>query len=117
MGDAAGNATAAARLAGYSVSIARKQGSRLLGRPRVQAAIEERATSDPAVWSRHERQQFWTLVASGTGCFVKAPLKERLKASELLARSCGDFVEKRLLQVEGNGSLTLEQLLGKSREP
>ena len=36
-------------------------------------------------------------------------VRDRLKASELLARSQGDFVEKRLLQLEGNAGLTLSR--------
>ena len=49
---------------------AEKQASPLLGKVGIQQAIAERATSDPAVWTLRERQQFWTAVASGTVRFI-----------------------------------------------
>ncbi len=104
MGAAAGNATQAARLAGYSKTTAEKQASRLLGKVGVQQAITERTNADPAVWTRRERQAFWTAVASGTGRFTTASLHDRLKASELLGKSQADFVERH----EHTGTLLLE---------
>jgi phage terminase small subunit len=103
MGSAAGNATHAARLAGYSLKTARKQGSRLLTKGNIRAALEQRTQADPAVWTREERQRFWTSVASGTGAFADAGLRDRLKASELLGKSQADFVERH--QVEAGASL------------
>lgn len=103
MGAAAGNATKAARLAGYAKSTAEKQASRLLGKVGVQQAIAERTQNDPAVWTREERQRFWTAVASGAGRFAKAPLRDRLKASELLGRSQADFIDRH--EIDAGGSL------------
>lgn len=97
MGEAAGNATKAARLAGYANSTAEKQASRLLGKVGVRRAIDERTKSDPAVWTREQRQRFWTDVARGAGRFAKASVRDRLKASELLGRSQADFVERHQL--------------------
>jgi phage terminase small subunit len=94
MGPAAGNATKAALMAGYSEATARKQGSRLLTFVDIQRAIDERANSDPVVWTREDRQRFWTAVASGAPGYQDAPLRDRLKASELLGRSQADFTDK-----------------------
>src|SRR5687768_7613004 len=107
MGEAAGNATKAAIRAGYSRSTARKQGSRLLTKGNIRAAIEERTNDRPEVWDRERRQSFWTEIASDESI----PVRERLKASELLARSQGDFVEKRLLELRDNGAMTLAELI------
>jgi S-adenosylmethionine:diacylglycerol 3-amino-3-carboxypropyl transferase len=97
MGEAAGNATRAARLAGYAKSTAEKQASRLLGKVGIQRAIADRTKNDPAVWTREERQRFWTDIARGTGAFAEATLRDRLKASELLGRSQADFIERHQL--------------------
>ena len=114
MGDAAGNATHAARLAGYSSKTARKQGSRLLTKGHIRAALAQRAQDDPAVWTREERQRFWTAIARGAdGGYPEASLRDRLKASELLGKSQADFLDR----IEHSGQLTLEQALTASREP
>lgn len=103
MGEAAGNATKAARIAKYSAATARAQGSRLLTKVNIQRAIAERTQNDPAVWTRQERQAFWTAIASGSGAFHQASLRDRLKASELLGRSQADFVERH--EINAGGSL------------
>jgi phage terminase small subunit len=94
MGKAAGNATKAAELAGYSQKTCRQQGARLLTKVSIQAAIKQRAESDPLARSREERQQFWRDVMAGTGKFAKTAMKDRLKASELLGKTQGDFVQR-----------------------
>lgn len=113
MGTAAGNATKAAVLAGYSNKTARKQGSRLLTKGHIMNAIEKTAQSDPGVWTREDRQRFWTAVASGAASYQQASLKDRLKASELLGRSQADFVER---QEHRHSGLTLEELVAGSNE-
>ena len=112
MGAAAGNATKAARLAGYAKTTARKQCHRLLAKVGVQQAIHERAQSDPAVWTREHRQRFWTAVASGAVSYKGAALRDRLKASELLGRSQADFTDR----LEHSGKVTLEEALTASRQ-
>ena len=107
MGQASGNGTKAAILAGYSRTTARKQASRLLTKGNILSAIEERSQRDELTWSREQRQAFWTQIAADE----KMAVRDRLKASELLARSQGDFIEKRLLQVEGNGHVSLAELI------
>ena len=56
MGEAAGNGTKAALLAGYSPVTARNQASRLLTKGYIQSAIEERSQRDVLTWSREQRQ-------------------------------------------------------------
>ncbi|MEQ1897732.1 MAG: terminase small subunit [Vicinamibacterales bacterium] len=80
LGDAAGNATRAAALAGYSLKSARRIGTRLSSEFHIQHAIDERTWRDPGVWTREQRQQFWTRIANDP----ETPMRERLKASELL---------------------------------
>jgi phage terminase small subunit len=110
---ASGNATKAAQQAGYSARTASQIGYRLLRKVQIQQAIAERTANDPAVWTREDRQRFWTNVANGAAGFAKASLRDRLKASELLGKSQADFVER----VEHSGKLTLlEEALTASRQ-
>lgn len=108
---ASGNATKAAEKAGYSKKTSSQIGYRLLRKVQIQRAIAERTEKDPAVWTREQRQQFWTAVARGTAAYEGATLRDRLKASELLGRSQADFIERR----EHNSGSTLEELLSQSR--
>lgn len=93
-----GNATEAARAAGYSSKTAYSQGQRLLKNAEVAEAIRERegARTGALVATREARQEFWTAVMMNE----ELPMKERLRASELLGRSEGDFLEKSAVQVE-----------------
>lgn len=94
MGPAAGNATEAARLAGYSAKTAGSQGSRLLKKANIRQALQTRVEADPKVADRAARQEFWSKVMEGRGKFAKVPWRDRLKASELLGKSQGDFIER-----------------------
>jgi phage terminase small subunit len=89
-----GNATKAATEAGYSRKTASQIGYRLLRKVQIQRAIAERTQNDPIVWTREDRQRFWTAIASGATRFERAPLRDRLKASELLGRSQADFIDR-----------------------
>jgi len=91
---ATGNATKAAAQAGYSKRTASQIGYRLLRKVQIQRAIAERAANDPVVWTREDRQRFWTAIASGASAYAVATLRDRLKASELLGRSQADFIER-----------------------
>ena len=88
-----GNASEAARQAGYSERWATKFGPNLIGKNReIAAAIREREEKrvNSLILSREERQIFWSNV-------VRDPdedMKNRLKASELLGRSEGDYLER-----------------------
>ena len=69
MGQAVGNATEAARLAGYKGNriTLESTGRENLGKPRIREAINERAEADPAVATRKERQQFWRMLLELAG--------------------------------------------------
>lgn len=107
-----GNGTAAARLAGYTGNdnVLSVQAARLLRDARVVEALREREASrrphsplGQHIATRAERQAFWTKVMLD----VDAELAQRLKASELLGKSEGDFLER----LEVGAAQTLEQLV------
>lgn len=87
-----GNHTQAAIDAGYSAKSAEKIGRDLLRIPTVAKAIREREAKEikPLIANRQKRQEFWTKVMNDR--WAKMP--DRLKASELLGKSEGDFLEK-----------------------
>ena len=87
MGEAGGNATEAARLAGYLAP--GTEGHRLLQYAEIQQAIDQRVENRPDIATREERQTFWTSAMRG-----EIEGLDRLKASELLARSQADFVDR-----------------------
>lgn len=96
-----GNATEAALQAGYSEKTARITAAKLLSKGNIQEALKEREDKRLAslIATREERQQFWTTLMRDED----RKEVDRLKASELLAKSEGDFLERR--EVTGpNGS-------------
>ncbi len=103
----AGNATDAARKAGYSGNDAtlRQVGHENMMKPDIAAAIAAR--QEPArtarIATREQRQVFW----SETMLDPEVPLSDRLRASELLGKSEADFLTK----IEHTGKFTLEQWL------
>jgi phage terminase small subunit len=101
IGEARGNATDAARRAGYAHPD--PEGARLLGDARVSAAILAfRETVEAAtVATVEELRTLWTAIARGevqdvTRDGEKAPagLAARLRASELLGKSQGAFLDR-----------------------
>jgi phage terminase small subunit len=105
MGEAAGVGAQAARLAGWkgTAKALSEQARRLLLRDDVKAMMTARVKEDPAVLSREDRQRFWSAVMRGDpikvlveGQEIEAapPIAARLKASELLGKAQGDFVER-----------------------
>mgnify|MGYP006372148307 FL=1 len=109
MGQAAGNATEACRLAGYkgNANTLRVVGTQNLAKPAVRSAIEARVEEDPAVATREQLQRFWTDVALGKGEHAALEMRDRLKASELLGKSQAVFVEK----VEHSGKVQVASAL------
>jgi phage terminase small subunit len=109
----AGNGTAAARAAGYrgSDNVMAQIARRNLRIPELAQVIRLREVEEfrPAVLSRHERQLFWSQVAMDK----TESIAVRLRASELLGKSEGDFVER----VEATTTVTLEQLVLASFAP
>lgn len=97
MGEANGNATEAARIAGYKGDTHQLQvmGSENLLKPVISAALAKRQEDDPLVAGREVRQRFWTRVMAGEeGDESRNPMGNRLRASELLAKTGGDFGPK-----------------------
>lgn len=92
MGQAAGNGTEAARLAGYkgNAKVLGVQASRLLAKANIQKSVSERVKSDPLVADREERQRFLTSVIRNPEYSVS----DRLKAVDLQAKAQGDYIEK-----------------------
>lgn len=87
-----GNATEAAKVAGYSEKSAEKIGRDLLRNPTVAEAIRARESQaiKPLIASRQKRQEFWSMTMQDTA----EDMRNRLKASELLGKSEGDFLSK-----------------------
>lgn len=105
-----GNATEAARIAGYEGddNTLGVTGHELLRNPKIKAEIDKReeANLKSLIATREERQKFWTEVMKAQ----EQDMKDRLRASELLGKSEADFVEK----VEHSGKLTLAELVAGS---
>jgi phage terminase small subunit len=105
MGQAAGNATEAARLAGYKgndITLG-AVGAENLKKPQIIEALKERVDDCPLIMSRKELQEFWTRVAKGEELDGKdlPVMRDRLKASEMLGKSQAVFVDK----VEHSGTV------------
>mgnify|MGYP002856088713 FL=1 len=96
------NATAAAIRAGYSRKSASAIGNENLRKPEILEAIKKALEEKNAalIASREERQKFWTETLRD----VEEDMKNRLRASELLAKSECDFTERREVQAEINVS-------------
>lgn len=110
-----GNATDAARIAGYAGDDATlgQVGYENMKRPEIVQAIKERRAPvlraeakalKPIIATRADREKFWTdmMMDEERSGF------ERLKASELLGRANADFTDK----VEHSGKIGLAELLG-----
>jgi hypothetical protein len=115
MGEAAGNATEAARLAGYKGSdgTLRVVAAENLSKPNIQAAIRERVSKRPEVASRDERQEFYSAIMRGVDPYgmdeicAPIPIKDRLKACETLGKMQGDFLERHEVKLTGETTTTL----------
>ena len=93
LGVAAGKSQAQAyRDAGYASRNPEVNASRLLRNASVRSALHHLAavTQSGAIADAVERQEFWTSVMRDRS----ADMRDRLKASELLGRAGGDFVER-----------------------
>lgn len=107
-GEAAGNATQAAKLAGYKgndntvSSIATEN----LQKPAIIQALAELRKSCPLIATREDRQRFWTNVMIGRE--ADADMRDRLKAAELLGRSQADFINRVETSGPGGGPVQLQ---------
>ena len=97
VGEAAGNAMEAARLAGYAKP--HPEGARLLRVATVARAVDAlRAPIErKALMDVEDLRDFWAQMARDD----EVSARDRLKATELLGKSLGAFVEKR--EVSGPG--------------
>lgn len=124
---ATGDEVMAYEMAGYNCTSQRSLSSaanRLLNDPYVRSEIERRTREEghehplqrhghadpalPAIASREERQRFWTETMRDSG----QDMKFRLKASEYLARTQGDFIEMPKVIVVSDVRKTVQDLLG-----
>lgn len=92
LGEAAGNAEKAAVLAGYSKNYARSSAYKIMARTDVQEYMQylmQLTQDDPLyhIADIKEIQAFWTTVMNDES----ARVRDRLKASELLAKVQGAF--------------------------
>ena len=103
-----GNATQAALAAGYSPKTAYSQGQRLLKKAEIITAIKKRETKalKPLIATREERQKFWTQMMVNPD----AKDMDKLRASELLGKSEGDFIERREVEVSGRIDVFLPEV-------
>lgn len=88
-GEALGNAEKACVMAGYSPRYARGNAYKVVARSGVQKYIKylNSLTRKQRIATIEEIQEFWTEVMQG-GCYEP---KDRLRASELLAKAQGAF--------------------------
>ncbi len=113
MGEAAGNGTLSAKIAGYSAKNAHAEASRLLRNAKVRAAIQARQASDPLVMTREAMMRRLSAIgrgdavvrlcdrttgepvagADGSYVHVPATVSVQIKAMEMLARVSGWFKE------------------------
>ena len=93
-----GNALQAAKSAGYSNPD--PEGARQIGKDRIREALEmlRQAETSTAIATRTERQETWTALMRNE---LLTPM-ERMKASELLGKAQGDFIERVENNVSGN---------------
>ena len=102
-----GNATEAARLAGYkgNDSTLCVVGGENLRKPYIIAAIKAREDKRraKAIATREQRQIFWTKVMRGKVEGVAT--RDRLRASELLGKAEGDFLDRTEVSGPGGGPI------------
>ncbi len=108
-----GNGTEAARKAGYAGddAVLAQVASENLRKPKLKEALHSRNKSCMAevIANRTNRQEFW----SGIMWDTDQDIKDRLKASELLGRSEGDFIDRK----DKEDDLTLEDLIIMATNP
>jgi len=110
-----GNATEAARLAGFKGDDATLavQGGRLLRNAQVVTALKLRETkrTAPLIATREDRQRFWTEVMQDTA----VDMNHRLRAAELLGKSNADFIDRHELTGKDGEALSIVIDLGAAK--
>jgi len=89
MGSCRGNATEAAKAAGYKTKGAHVTGCRLLKDVKVRQAIEARVRADPKVLEREQIQQWLSAIVVGQGVYITEALRDRISAAKELNRMQG----------------------------
>ena len=109
-----GNATEAALKAGYSQKTAAFIGAENLKKHQIIQAIfhREKKAIRPLIATREERQKFWTSAMQDT----KQDMRDRLRASELLGKSEGDFLERVEMGGKNGGPIQIADLASMSNE-
>lgn len=103
MGKAAGNATKAAELAGYSVRTAAQAASRLLRKVQISAAIETRRNSlaSLTIADAKERREILTQLARS----AETDSTARIRAIDVANKMDGIYIEKHEVKHEIPGSV------------
>lgn len=85
-------ATQAAKDAGYGKQYANREAKQLLDKPQIQKYLAElnAKIASPDIADASERQRFWTTVMRDE----EEEMRDRQKASELLGKAQGDFIER-----------------------
>jgi len=100
-----GNATEACRKAGYKGSnhTLEQVAYENLRKPYIISAIEsrERLSKEKVIMDRESRQELWTMIALDK----EERTETRLRASELLGKSEGDFIDRHEL----SGNIAIEE--------
>lgn len=116
-GEARGNATEAARLAGYkgNDNTLHVVGAENLQKPTIIEAIEKHDEDHPAVMDATELRAFWSTVARGGDTLaadgeppMPSHMRDRLKASEMLAKSSAMFVTRVEQTGAGGGPISVK---------
>ncbi len=111
-----GHGTNSAIAAGYAAHSAEVTASKLLRKSKIIEAVDAVAvlTARPAIGTINELRQHWTRIMRGdpvarstTGQIVPASIAMRLRASELLGRSLGCFLDR----TEHSGQVSLGRVV------
>lgn len=100
-----GNATEAAIKAGYSKKTAKETGYENLTKPHLQEYIEEKQKEleGNRLADITEVREFWTEAMRNPD----NSMKDRLKASEMIARTSGAFLDKVEMKTTGEQTITV----------
>lgn len=100
-----GNATEAAIKAGYSEKTARITGCENLTKPNIQQYIEDKQKEleNNRLADMTEVREFWTEAMRNS----ENSMKDRLKASEMIARTSGAFLDKVEMKTTGEQTITV----------
>ena len=100
-----GNATEACRKAGYkgNENTLNQMANKLVRNGKIKTAIEkrEKLSNKRIIMDRESRQELWTMIALD----INERTDIRLRASELLGKSEGDFIDRHEL----SGSIAIEE--------